>query len=663
MSSPLLFDRQHQWLSELLRLVKERSDTETRVDEQDRGAVAAAEKDVKAERQSLINRHDREIAASEAALQRIQRAATERFQTDSQLDDEELAKAQSRISAEMDETEQKLREALQEKNWTTTSFFDAGEKDVRQELSKHQTRANEGSAQAQASWHDAEQWFAQRGLSVDEIAPHKSASVSTDTADDSFHVMQTALNVARQQLKKMRSLLLPKLLPLPASATLYIVLTILCCLPAIWRQPPLVYLLAGLFGGAASFVLIRSLVKFIGNRQMLNRGQQMAKALDKAEVAGRRLREQALADFDKKMAQLKDRNQRDLRSAQSHYQPRIDAIVERRAYLLGELADKHRETAIANQKRRDDDLHEAEEKNWATRSEADERHDRDLASCNSAHEERLRELKSAYDAAWQELTDRWRTGIQTLRHEFADLNEVNELLFPAWDSPTWQERPEVRDVPRGIRLGEQAFDLAAIPNGLPSDRRLKLDEPLNGELPAFLPFPEKGGFLLKSRDQGRAKAVQVLQALMLRLLTALPPGKVRFTIVDPVGLGENFAVVHASGRLRRIAGRQPHLDRAGPHRSAAGRHDRAHGKRDSEISAASIPNHRGIQRGRRRGRRAVSLVGGREFPGRLHGRGRPAIGEHRQQRRRLRRVHAGQRRCPGADAAGLRRRRPGTGQR
>ena len=28
---------------------------------------------------------------------------------------------------------------------------------------------------------------------------------------------------------------------------------------------------------------------------------------------------------------------------------------------------------------------------------------------------------------------------------------------------------------------------------------------------------------------------------MLRMLTAMPPGKVRFTILDPVGLGENFS--------------------------------------------------------------------------------------------------------------------------
>ena len=32
-----------------------------------------------------------------------------------------------------------------------------------------------------------------------------------------------------------------------------------------------------------------------------------------------------------------------------------------------------------------------------------------------------------------------------------------------------------------------------------------------------------------------------MQSAMLRLLTAMPPGKVRFTIIDPVGLGDNFS--------------------------------------------------------------------------------------------------------------------------
>src|SRR5262249_19611776 len=60
-------------------------------------------------------------------------------------------------------------------------------------------------------------------------------------------------------------------------------------------------------------------------------------------------------------------------------------------------------------------------------------------------------------------------------------------------------------------------------------------------VPAFLPFPSRGGLLLQASGPGMPIAVRSLQAMMLRLLTTLPPGKVRFTIVDPVGLGDNFA--------------------------------------------------------------------------------------------------------------------------
>ena len=50
-----------------------------------------------------------------------------------------------------------------------------------------------------------------------------------------------------------------------------------------------------------------------------------------------------------------------------------------------------------------------------------------------------------------------------------------------------------------------------------------------------------GSVLIKAADAGKDQAIPLLQALMLRFLTSIPPGKVRFTIIDPVGLGENFA--------------------------------------------------------------------------------------------------------------------------
>jgi hypothetical protein len=74
-----------------------------------------------------------------------------------------------------------------------------------------------------------------------------------------------------------------------------------------------------------------------------------------------------------------------------------------------------------------------------------------------------------------------------------------------------------------------------------ADERLK-DAALDDfSLPALCPFPERPALLLQAREEGRARAVEVLQAVVFRLLTAVPPGKVRFTILDPVGLGQNFA--------------------------------------------------------------------------------------------------------------------------
>src|SRR5205807_540959 len=84
-------------------------------------------------------------------------------------------------------------------------------------------------------------------------------------------------------------------------------------------------------------------------------------------------------------------------------------------------------------------------------------------------------------------------------------------------------------------------DLGRWPDGAPRDARLEPFAPAHFALPALLPFPHRCATLLEVGEAGRAEAVQALQAMMLRFLTALPPGKVRFTIIDPVGLGENFA--------------------------------------------------------------------------------------------------------------------------
>ncbi|MFQ5856288.1 MAG: hypothetical protein ACE5LU_11660 [Anaerolineae bacterium] len=56
-------------------------------------------------------------------------------------------------------------------------------------------------------------------------------------------------------------------------------------------------------------------------------------------------------------------------------------------------------------------------------------------------------------------------------------------------------------------------------------------------------FPLAGGYnvLFKAVGGARTTAVQAIQSVMLRLVAMTSPGKLRFTLIDPVGLGQNVA--------------------------------------------------------------------------------------------------------------------------
>lgn len=59
--------------------------------------------------------------------------------------------------------------------------------------------------------------------------------------------------------------------------------------------------------------------------------------------------------------------------------------------------------------------------------------------------------------------------------------------------------------------------------------------------PALHPLIGGRGLLFEAAGAARPVAAQAIQALLLRLLAAVPPAKLRFTFLDPIGLGHNVA--------------------------------------------------------------------------------------------------------------------------
>ena len=120
------------------------------------------------------------------------------------------------------------------------------------------------------------------------------------------------------------------------------------------------------------------------------------------------------------------------------------------------------------------------------------------------------------------------------------MRESCQRLFPDWSAIEWDQWQRPTAPPEAIQFGSCTLPLGAVKNGISADERLVPDE-TELLIPALMPFDELPSFVVTAEGPGRKAAVDVLQAMMLRFLTTMPAGRLRFTVVDPSALGENFA--------------------------------------------------------------------------------------------------------------------------
>ncbi len=190
--------------------------------------------------------------------------------------------------------------------------------------------------------------------------------------------------------------------------------------------------------------------------------------------------------------------------------------------------DKIRQTAIA------------ETDQWLRRQlhDLDHKRERDQKQNKATHEERQKNIEQRHEQRRQELQQRWTLGLQQIQ-EPIDRNGHNAALThpPAWNDSAWKSWTPPKTFAASVRFGEMQVDLKQIAENVP--QRLTL--PPTFSLPAMLAFPAQASLLIHTDHAGRADALRALHMMISRLLTSLPPGRVRFTIIDPVGLGQNFA--------------------------------------------------------------------------------------------------------------------------
>lgn len=96
---------------------------------------------------------------------------------------------------------------------------------------------------------------------------------------------------------------------------------------------------------------------------------------------------------------------------------------------------------------------------------------------------------------------------------------------------------------RSLAFGEVSYSGAKSGLVLPESPHMGLPVPAEFRLPLRLRIPDAASMLLETKKKGREEAIGLLNLLVLGWLAGSPPGRLSFSLVDPIGLGESFAAL------------------------------------------------------------------------------------------------------------------------
>ncbi len=296
-------------------------------------------------------------------------------------------------------------------------------------------------------------------------------------------------------------------------------------------------------GGGA---VVLSILLVIGLR-ILGRGRvRQGLAAFRSQVKrGRQVGEltlrQALSEQKEAERRIGEQRDREITEAKDTYEPVINKIIERREHHLDKIQKEFDERLQEITQRRDEDRAVAKEEYEGKKATAQEVYDRDSQAIEKQWDDEKNSAEKIYQRDWSALESRWKQAMGRVDEALGEVIGRTEEMFPRWDDEAWTGWSPPREFVPVIKVGSFGVDRRELEGGLPEDERLATPGPEEFRPPVLLEFSGKCSLLLRSDDAGRERAIRTLQTAMIRLLTALPPGKVRFTLIDPVGLGQNFA--------------------------------------------------------------------------------------------------------------------------
>jgi DNA segregation ATPase FtsK/SpoIIIE, S-DNA-T family len=156
-------------------------------------------------------------------------------------------------------------------------------------------------------------------------------------------------------------------------------------------------------------------------------------------------------------------------------------------------------------------------------------------------DERLAAVGRKRDTDWAAMTEAWKAARTSTAGVCAEAARLDAAAFKSWSDLADESVPLPADAPPGLRFGDLALTLERVPGGVSSTEALNAFGPVSWKQPATLAWPVASSLLIKTSAEEKETASAMMQALTLRIATGLPAGQSRYTIIDPLGLGKQFA--------------------------------------------------------------------------------------------------------------------------
>ncbi len=268
--------------------------------------------------------------------------------------------------------------------------------------------------------------------------------------------------------------------------------------------------------------------------------QAHAHAADATAAAATRLGKMQAELADQERSARENRNAR-LQEVRDSVSTMLDQAAPEVRSDLEKIADhaKRREALIRQERARflktvEDRRLETLEQIEAERATETEAIERDFADRTATNE-------TAYEQAWSDLEQAWSDAASTLRSLREAAAEASAGTAPHITLENWSEAPLATAPFAELAIGSIAVTGADIPPGPPSDPRLAWAEPPCVDLPIGLHLESAHYLQIDCPAAHRAEGVRMLQSVLFRLVTSMPPSMIKLMLADPVGLGETFA--------------------------------------------------------------------------------------------------------------------------